>query len=72
MATVYRTRTTVERVTVSVDEELGFEPHAAVAVARTSKNVWQPVSDAVTYEVHDDAQDGCTVAQLSGRVPKEE
>lgn len=70
MATVYRTRTTVERVTVSVDEELGFDPHAAAAVARTSRD-WQPVSDAVTYEVHDDGPAGCTVTQLRGRVPKE-
>lgn len=71
MATVYRTRTTVERVTVSVGEELGFEPHATAALARAAGK-WEAVSDAVTYEVHDDAQDGCTVTQLSRRVPKEE
>jgi len=70
MATVYRTRTTVEHVTVSVDEEMGFDPHAAVAIARTSSD-WEPVSDAVTYEVHDDNPDGCTVTQLRGRAPKE-
>ncbi|MCC6381817.1 MAG: hypothetical protein IT304_04870 [Dehalococcoidia bacterium] len=70
MATVYRTRTLVERITVPADEELGFDSQAAVALARAGGK-WEAVSDTVTYDVHDDDPGGCTVTQLAGRAPKE-
>ena len=71
MATVIRTRTIIERCQVADDNDLDFDPRAAAAVAR-SQTGWQTISDAVTYEVHDDHPDGCTVHQLTGRSPKGE
>ena len=69
MATVIRTRTIVERVCVEDDGELEFDPRAAAAVARTRAD-WETVSDTVTFDVHDDNPEGCTVSQLTGRTPR--
>lgn len=70
MATVYRTRTIIEKALIADDDGMEFEAHAAVAVARQA-DAWEPISDALVYEVHDDAPGGCTVVQLTGRAPKE-
>jgi len=64
MALVRRTRITVDEA--EVEDADGFTPEVALGQAR-GKGLWQPVSDEITYEIHDGEQ----VYQLAGRAPKE-
>ena len=64
MATVRRTRITVEDATVPDAD--GLTPEVTLGHA-TGQGLWQPVSDQLTYEIRDGEQ----VYQLAGRVPDE-
>lgn len=64
MAIVRRTRITVDEA--GVEDADGFTPEVALGHAK-GKDLWQPVSDELTYEIRDGEQ----VYQLAGRAPKE-
>ena len=68
MSYVLRTRTIVERADVdtkALSKKSPGDGRFALLVGTALNKKWDPISDSVVYEVHDEGAHGCTVAQLA-------
>lgn len=67
--TVIQTTTIRRTVDLEWDPSLPMTPEAAVAVAKATKAFDGSDREiaGVVYEIHDNAPEGCHVAQVSGR-----